>query len=577
MDGSSSAIHNFSLASKILAQQLNHIVMKFFQSSTRGQLLLGFGLVVILLLTVVAVGISGIHSVRESKRELHDRTLASVRLLNRFESNQNAARATVLMLILTDEERDRRLARVQTMTAESREFLERLPPLLDDLPRERATLGRIRLLHEEFVDVRDEQVIPVILRGDRETAIQLSGAGPQMERFRQIEELTRGLLNDLRAHAESVYRKSEDAARGAMALFIIIAVIAVVLAVVLAFSITSIITRPLTLLSGAAESIASGDLTVSVPASSRQDEIGILTASFHRMLNSLREFNGEIREGVNVLASSASEILAANAQIATGVAETAASVNETTSTLEESRQTARLVSQKAASVLEVSQKVARGSTDGRKRVDEAANEIQVIKEHMDNIAQNILRLHEHSQAIGDIISSVNDIAEQSNLLAVNAAIEAAKAGDEGRGFGVVAQEMKLLAGRSKQATGQVRSILGEIQQTANSTVMATERGNKVVETGVEKSRAAGEAIRAMAEIVAAASQAAMQISASSNEQLVGMEQVASAMANITQASQQNAAGTKQAEVSARNLHELGQRLKEMTARFRLSSEKEYNG
>ncbi|MDO8706310.1 MAG: methyl-accepting chemotaxis protein, partial [Sulfuricaulis sp.] len=178
-------------------------------------------------------------------------------------------------------------------------------------------------------------------------------------------------------------------------------------------------------------------------------------------------------------------------------------------------------------------------------------------------AESIVRLSEQSQAIGEIIATVNDLAEQSNLLAVNAAIEANKAGEQGKGFAVVAQEVKSLAEQSKQATAQVRTILGDIQKATSTAVLATEQGNKAVEAGVKQTTETGESIRLLADSIAEAAQAATQIAASSQQQMVGMDQVALAMENIKQASVQNVAGTKQAEAAAQNLHELGQKLNDL--------------
>jgi methyl-accepting chemotaxis protein len=99
--------------------------------------------------------------------------------------------------------------------------------------------------------------------------------------------------------------------------------------------------------------------------------------------------------------------------------------------------------------------------------------------------------------------------------------------------------------------------------------MATDQGSKAVESGVEQSVEAGESIRALADTIAEAAQAATQIAASSQQQLVGTDQVALAMENIRQGSTQNAAGTKQAETAAHNLHELGQKFKQLLEQYRL--------
>jgi len=276
-----------------------------------------------------------------------------------------------------------------------------------------------------------------------------------------------------------------------------------------------------------------------------------------------RTITSQLRASIAQLSTSSAEIMATTAQVASGAAETAAAVSETTATVEEVKQTAQLANQKARTVSDSAQKASQISQSGRKSVDEAMQGMQRIQEQMESIAESIVRLSEQSQSIGEIIATVNDLAEQSNLLAVNAAIEAAKAGEQGKGFAVVAQEVKSLAEQSKQATAQVRTILGEIQKATGTAVLATEQGNKAVQAGVKQTGETGVAIRLLADSVNEAAHAATQIAASSQQQMVGMDQVAQAMENIKQASVQNVSGTKQAEVAAQGLHELGQRLSDM--------------
>jgi CHASE3 domain sensor protein len=273
-----------------------------------------------------------------------------------------------------------------------------------------------------------------------------------------------------------------------------------------------------------------------------------------------RAITRQLRESVDQLATSSAEILATSAQVASGAAETSAGVSETTATVAEVKQTAQLASHKAKTVSESAQKVAQVAQSGRRSVEQAIQGMQRIQEHMESIAERIVRLSEQSQAIGEIIATVNDLAEQSNMLAVNAAIEATRAGEQGKGFVVVAQEVKGLAEQSKQATAQVRGILGEIQKATSAAVLVTEQGSKAVEAGMKQSTETGESIRLLADSIVEAAQAATQIAASSQQQMVGMDQVALAMENIRQASVQNVSGTQQAEIAARNLHALGQKL-----------------
>ena len=276
-----------------------------------------------------------------------------------------------------------------------------------------------------------------------------------------------------------------------------------------------------------------------------------------------------IKDAVNVLASSSSEILTATSQIATGTSETAASISETTTTVEEVRQAAELSSQKAKNVSDRAQQVSQVAQSGQKSVDETSVEMKNIKVQMESIAETIVKLSEQSQSIGGIIATVTDLADQSNLLAVNAAIEAARAGEQGKGFSVVAQEIKSLAEQSKQATLEIRNILNDIQRATGAAVMATEQGNKAVDTGVKQSLNAGESISKLADAVAESVQVAVQIVASSQQQVVGMNQIGTAMESINQAGSETAASMKQAETAAKNLHEMGMKLKDLVKEYQI--------
>jgi len=368
------------------------------------------------------------------------------------------------------------------------------------------------------------------------------------------------------------------------------------------------LTLPLEKVVSAAEQIAEGDLSVRISDDNRQDEIGMLSRSFMKMTQSLQEKAGlfqqiaagnltvevnppsdrdvmgkafaamitalraemqAIREAVNVIASSASQISASTTELASASSQTASAVSETTSTVEEVKQTAHLSTQKAKYVFDSAQKASDVSQQGRKAIDLAVEGMNFIRTQTDSISESIVKLSERSQAIGEIIATVNDIADQSNLLAVNAAIEAAKAGDQGKGFAVVAQEVRNLAEQSKQATSQVRTILNEIQKAVGEAVMSTEQEIKAVETGMRQTSDAGDSFRRLADTIEDSAQAATQITASSQQQLVGMDQVVLAITNINQASSQNVAGAKQVETAAQNLHDLGQQLKQLIDRYRL--------
>lgn len=345
--------------------------------------------------------------------------------------------------------------------------------------------------------------------------------------------------------------------------------ISVLLISIASFFIIRDITRPLRETTELANRIAAGDLSNNPLYINRQDEIGVLSRAFEAMTSSLREITHELLSGISIISSASSEIMASTAQVASTAMETSVAISQTTSSVEEVKQSAIMASEKARAVSDATHGAVQSSESGLKSVELSIGGMNRIQGQVETISQSLMRLSEQSQAVGEIIASVNDLAEQSNLLAVNAAIEAAKAGEQGKGFAVVAQEVKLLAEQSKEATAQVRKILNDILKAINGAVLATEQGNKAVSAGTVQAREAGDMIRTMVDGIGDTAQMALQIAITSQQQLIGMDQISMAMENIRQASEQNVSGVKQVEFSIRNLHDLGQRLKATVGKYSL--------
>ena len=539
----------------------------FLNFTTRNKLFLGFGLMVVFLAIVIATAYRGIEAIQVSQHSLYQKEFANAVDLLNLRSDENGIRADLLNMMATTVRSEQETwygdikQRSKDVAAGTRHLLERNSGESQLV----AKIGELNQFREAFAQTRDAQIIPLIYAGKNEQAKALV-LGSQEERYQHIRTIAQELGDAAVEKARTAVAESELAAEHTIYQFVMVGLLAILLAMAMALLISRIIAIPLQTISGIAGKVAAGDLTASIPASQRSDEVGDLQRAFGAMLESLRKLMREINEGVGVLASSSGEILATTTQVASGAAETATAVSETTATVEEVKQTAQLASQKARAVSDSAQKASQVSQSGRKALEETAQGMGRIQEQMESIAESIVRLSEQSQAIGEIIATVNDLAEQSNLLAVNAAIEANKAGEHGKGFVIVAQEVKSLAEQSKQATSQVRTILGDIQKATSAAVLSTEQGNKAVQAGVKQTSETGEAIRLLSDSIVEAAQAATQIAASSQQQMVGMDQVALAMENIKQASVQNVSGTKQAEVAAQNLHELGQKLNDLIGR-----------
>jgi methyl-accepting chemotaxis protein len=541
----------------------------FLNISTRAKLLLAFGLMVALLATVSGIAYRDTVHVKESQRVLFQEDMAVAYDLMTLRNTGNRERVILMSLVMADPaEQATLLQQLHRATAE-------IDALTIKLAAHKAAdtvfaqqYDKMLAARREFDALRDQQLIPALSSGNRDEASRVI-FGQMNQKFRTFRGIADEAGDRQFEDAEKRMRESEELVATAQTTLLVANLLAVAIGLLLVLALDRVIAQPLREAAKVAQRIATGDLTVRVPTSGGKDEVGTLLQSLDAMVSAWKQMMTETNTGIATLSAAASEILAGTAQVSAGASETAAAISETTATVEEVKQTALLSSQKARTVSDAAQKAALTAETGRQAVEDGIEGMESIQAQMGSIAETIVRLSERSQAIAEIIATVSGLAEQSNLLAVNAAIEAAKAGDHGKGFGVVAQEVKDLADQSKQATKQVRVILNDIQKAVSAAVMTTEQGSKTVAIGVEQTMEAGKAIKTLSENISDAAVAAAQIAASSQQQLAGMDQVAMAMENIKQVSGENAAGSRQSEASARNLHELGQKLRQISERFKL--------
>jgi methyl-accepting chemotaxis protein len=571
---------------------------RFVNLSTRVKLMYGFGILWLLLAVVIIIAYRGMAGIIQSEQTMHNLHFTVAFELQQLRAHQNFNRAEVLEMMLSTK-RSNQEENEKNIKEKNRQIIEILEKLLElePNPQFQSRLNDLKNTMAMYRQTR-EQEIAFIYQGKVEEARQL-GVGIQAERFEMIRSIAKELGDKSILEIKQRLALDTQNAYFLLVLFLVIGGLGLLAGIFIIIILNRTIVNPLNVLSSIATQITGrDDLNISIPVDERKDEVGKLAQAIRMMLDNLRSSTADIseskrlteelmtsrdqlekrtselihllqrvKEAVNVLAASSSEILSATTQVASGTSETASAISETTTTVEEVRQAAQLSSEKAKNVSEKAQRVAKVSQAGQKSVEETVAGIENIREQMESIAKTIVRLSEQSQSISGIIASVTDLADQSNLLAVNAAIEASRAGEQGKGFAVVAQEIKILAEQSKQATTQVRGILGDVQKSTSAAVMATEQGSKAVEASVKQSAQAGEAIRVLTESSVEAAQTATQIVASSQQQVVGMDQIGTAMENINQAGAQTAASMRQAETAAQNLHELGDKLKQLVGQI----------
>jgi methyl-accepting chemotaxis protein len=368
----------------------------------------------------------------------------------------------------------------------------------------------------------------------------LAATAADRKTIREASDVARASKQE---HAEEQFQANVASFESTRTLMLAASAIALAIGIVLSIFLARGFSVPLGLAVHALNAVASGDLTASLDVHTR-DEVGQMAGALNTALEKLRSTLQEVAEG-SANASSASQQLAAAAEaIASGAQEQAASLEETSASLEEITATVR---QSADNAKEASQ-LASGSKDsaekGRSVVASAVTAMEEI-----NAA---------SAKISEIISTIDEIAFQTNLLAVNAAVEAARAGEQGRGFAVVASEVRSLAQRS---AGAAKEIKGLIQDSL-----------KKVERGSELVNRSGETLQGIVSSVTRVTDIVGEIAAASEEQSTGVEQVNTAMTQMDQVTQSNAAQTEELSSTAQSLSDQATRLMELVATFKLDND-----
>ena len=335
-----------------------------------------------------------------------------------------------------------------------------------------------------------------------------------------------------------------------------------------AYLVASRLTRPLERLRDAAVAIAAGDLTRRIELDTTA-EIADLAASFTAMVEGLQATIGELRGAALTLDKRSGDILGSVSRQAAMASQQAAAITETSTTASEIAQTSKQATQHADSVIEMTKRSDDLSQEGLQTVEEAVKASASLGEQVNKIAASMTGLSDRTLQVGEIISSVKDLAEQSNLLALNASIEASKAGDHGRGFAVVAMEMRNLAEQSKQAAVQIRAILQEIQRSARDAAAATDEGSKRASAAMGLARSAGEAIEGLAMVIRESAVAARQIANNTRQQTIGVDQMVTAIAELSQAINESAEGTRTIESGTAALSEISKQLAAAVQRYRV--------
>jgi len=318
-------------------------------------------------------------------------------------------------------------------------------------------------------------------------------------------------------------------------------VVLLLIGVILYYTMRKQLSQPLQAVIGAANQLASGDLSTEIKVT-HVGEIGQLMAAMNGIGSGLASVVAQVRESTALIAESSQQISHGNADLsarteaqASSLEETVASMNELSGTVKENSASAKHANELVADAAQV-------ATKGGEVVGQVIDTMTSIKDS--------------SRQIVDIISVIDGIAFQTNILALNAAVEAARAGEQGRGFAVVASEVRNLAQRSASAAKEITNLI-------HNSVNQVEAGNLLAEQTGKTMKDIVASVHRVTDIMS-------KISAASQEQSSGIEQIHQAVAQMDEITQQNAALVEEAAASSETLHQQAAALVQTVSVFKLS-------
>ena len=293
-----------------------------------------------------------------------------------------------------------------------------------------------------------------------------------------------------------------------------------------------------------ADKISSGDLSVDIDL--RNAPSDSLLAHMKTMRDNFAGIVAQVAEGAETISTAAREISMGTLDLskrsesqAGSIEETAASVEQLTSTVKQNADNSRQANQLASSASNI-------ASSGGMMVGEVITTMNAITDS--------------SKKIVDIISVIDGIAFQTNILALNAAVEAARAGEQGRGFAVVASEVRNLAQRSATAAKEIKTLISDtVEKVSAGAQMVDDTGHKIDEVVAS--------VKRVSDVIG-------EISAASQEQSAGIDQIHLAITHLDDITQQNAALVEQASAAAQSLDDQAMGLKTLVGTFKLNGDLE---
>ena len=377
-------------------------------------------------------------------------------------------------------------------------------------------------------------------------------------------------LDGIEAQVAEVEAGVKERMRGMILSTVAITVVVLLVIAVIGMLVANTILRPLHLMKANLDDIAAGegDLTHRLAITS-QDELGELASSFNRFVDKIHAMVRQITDMTFQLTALVGQVSEQAHRSEQAMERQRHETDQVATAINEMSSAAQEVARSAQGASVAAQKTDEEGQMAKRVVDGSIQQIHALVSDIRSSGSSLDSLQQDVTSIVSVLGVIRSIADQTNLLALNAAIEAARAGEAGRGFAVVADEVRALASRTQQSTQEIQGMIDRLQQGTDEAVQAMRRSSEAGVGTSEQANQAGESLDAMAQLIGTINSMNAQIASAAEEQTAVAEEINRSVHQIAVAVDNVADETQQSAQTTRSLAQLGQRLGDLVGQFRI--------
>ncbi|MCO4785256.1 MAG: methyl-accepting chemotaxis protein [Marinomonas atlantica] len=343
---------------------------------------------------------------------------------------------------------------------------------------------------------------------------------------------------------------------------------ALVLVALFSYLFTRSLVKPLQVAIGAAEAMASGDLSREF-SDQGKDEAAQMIQAISVMQSNLRKTINDIQASARQLASTSEDLSSVTELSTQAIYDQNVQLEQAVSSVTQLSSAVDEVARNAVATSEESQNANERSEVGNQEVSNTIDTINGLLSELDGTMSGVTSLEQQVSNIGKVLDVIRDIAEQTNLLALNAAIEAARAGESGRGFAVVADEVRGLAHRTHESTIEIESMIGSVQKDTGSTVSSIRTSYEQAKETLNIAHRAGEALEAIRSSVTKINEQNTAIASAAEEQAIVSNTVDEGLVAISGLANSTAEAANKSSQSSQELAQLAESLNKLTSQFKV--------